>query len=62
VPVIEGDGTILSVTEAWKTGKDRVAMCIQPQVEIKGLEGTLEVQWFLEGENIAFDTIEVSPG
>lgn len=61
-PEIEGDANILTVYEKWESGSDGNATCIEPRVTIKGLEGTLEVQWYTEADqNIPFNTIEVAP-
>lgn len=61
-PTIEGDANILTIHEKWEAGTDGNPTCIEPRVTIKGLEGTLEVQWFTEADKtIPFNTIEVEP-
>ena len=61
-PEIIGEGNVLEVYEAWEAGSDGQEWCLEPRVTIRGLTGTLEVQWYTDSESVPFDTVEVEPG
>jgi len=51
---------VLSVTERWDEPETDDAFCYQPELEITGFRGALEVRWFLaEDDSVPFATVQL---
>lgn len=49
---------VLSIYEAWEGAESADPYCYQPQVQVDGIQGDLEVRWFLgPGETVPFETL-----
>ena len=62
-PTLEPDGRILHVRADWKGEPGDADFCYQPEVEIGGLKGKLEVRWYLKvDDEVPYDTLTVKSG
>ena len=58
---ISGEGNIIEVHEAWTSGTDGTATCLEPHVVVKDFHAEVEVRWFTDGGSVPFDTITLTP-
>lgn len=59
-PVIDVEGNVVSIFEAWTGGETDDAFCYEPVVAFAGLSGKLQVRWYLrEGDTVPYDSVEL---
>lgn len=61
-PVVEGDGDLLHVREAWTGGVDAEDFCYQPFVLVSGISLGVELRWYEDtARETPFGTVEIEP-
>ncbi|MES2641200.1 MAG: hypothetical protein V4850_17050 [Myxococcota bacterium] len=59
-PLIEVEGKVVSVYEAWTGGETEDSFCYEPVVSFEGLSRELQVRWYLyAGDTVPYESVEI---